>query len=572
MNTAVIYTEKNNCQDCYKCITKCPVKSIKIEDNSASVISDLCIYCGQCVLSCPVHAKNYREDYKKVQWMIDSGEKVVACIAPSIITDFKEISIPEFYSYLKELGFNGVSETANGAEIVAQESQKWLEDQPNGVYISSCCPSIVNYISIYFPMLIKNIAPIVSPMVAHGNQVKKSLGKDVKTVFIGPCIAKKQEADIFSNSIDVAITFKELKKWFDDEMLQKRKISQVLPENFILGKPSIGNLFPIDGGMLTNMKTNTSVIDFGYMTFSGMKIIKDIINEIPDWKPDKKIFLELMACEGGCVKGPGMNNREGLITKREKILFSSSVSNEFENITAIAKEGINTKREFSQLKTYISCIHSEDEIQNVLFSMGKWTEKDELNCTGCGYENCREFAKAMLDGKAERTMCISYMRKVAQDKASILLQKIPYGVVMVDENLTVIDCNKKFAEMIGGETLMIFENNPGLPNADLTKLVSFHKLFSTLLASGEEIIEQDVRDGDNYYHVSIISIQKFKIICGIIENFKDPDIQHDIIGNRIQDVIRQNMEAVQRIAYLLGENASYTESMLNSIIETKQLK
>lgn len=572
MNTAVIYTEKNNCQDCYKCITKCPVKSIKIEDNSASVINDLCIYCGQCVLSCPVHAKNYREDYKKVQWMIDSGKKVVACIAPSIITDFKEISIPEFYSYLKELGFYGVSETANGAEIVAQESQKWLEDQPNGVYISSCCPSIVNYISIYFPMLIKNIVPIVSPMVAHGNQVKKSLGKDVKTVFIGPCIAKKQEADIFSNSIDVAITFKELKKLFDDEMLQKRKISQVLPENFILGKPSIGNLFPIDGGMLTNMKKNTSVIDFGYMTFSGMKIIKDIINEIPGWKPDKKIFLELMACEGGCVKGPGMNNREGLITKREKILFSSSVSNEFENITTIAKEGINVKREFSQLKTYISCIHSEDEIQNVLFSMGKWTEKDELNCTGCGYENCREFAKAMLDGKAERTMCISYMRKVAQDKASILLQKIPYGVVIVDENLRVIDCNKKFAEMIRGETLMIFENNPGLPNADLTKLVSFHKLFSTLLASGEEIIEQDVRDGDNYYHVSIISIQKFKIICGIIENFKDPDIQHDIIGNRIQDVIGQNMEVVQRIAYLLGENASYTESMLNSIIETKQFK
>jgi len=94
--------------------------------------------------------------------------------------------------------------------------------------------------------------------------------------------------------------------------------------------------------------------------------------------------------------------------------------------------------------------------------MGKWTEKEELNCSGCGYDNCREFAKALLDGKAERTMCISYMRKIAQNKASVLLQKIPSGVVMVDENLKIIDCNRQFAELLGKETVMIFDSNPGM--------------------------------------------------------------------------------------------------------------
>lgn len=572
MKSPVIDTKKNNCQDCYKCVNKCPVKSVKIEDNSASVIHDLCIYCGQCVLCCPVQAKYYREDFKKVQWMIESGSKVIACIAPSIITDFKEISIPEFYSYLKDFGFYGVSETANGAELISTDTQLWLNNQPDGVYISSCCPSIVNYISIYFPTLIKNIAPIVSPMVAHGKQVKKSLGDDVKIVFIGPCIAKKQEADLFPESVDAAITFIELKKWFEDEMIYKRKVSNVLPDSFIIGKPRIGNIFPIDGGMLFNMKQNTSVIDFGYMTFSGMNTIKDILTEIPDWNSDKKIFLELMACEGGCVKGPGMSNRDGLIMKREKTLFSKPISNDIENIMPIATENIDTKRDFNELKPYISQVHSEDEIQSTLSSLGKLTESDELNCSGCGYDNCREFAKAMLNGKAERAMCISHMRKVAHDKASVLLQKMPFGVVIADENLSIIDCNKRFVKLIGGDTMMLFESIPGLAKADLKKLIPYHKLFSTLLSSGEEILEKDVRDGDNYYHVSIISIQKHKIVCGVIENFKDPEIQQGLIENRIQDVIRQNMEAVQRIAYLLGENASFTESMLNSIIEAKQPK
>ena len=87
----VIYTEKINCQDCYKCIKVCPVKSIKVEDFSASVINETCIYCGKCINACPAGAKKYREEIDTVQQWIADGEKIIACLAPSFISDFGDI-------------------------------------------------------------------------------------------------------------------------------------------------------------------------------------------------------------------------------------------------------------------------------------------------------------------------------------------------------------------------------------------------------------------------------------------------------------------------------------------------
>ncbi|MEG2336443.1 MAG: (Fe-S)-binding protein, partial [Bacteroidales bacterium] len=216
----------------------------------------------------------------------------------------------------------------------------------------------------------------------------------------------------------------------------------------------------------------------------------------------------------------------------------------------------------------VKCVHSDEEIEEALHSIGKWTAKDELNCTGCGYDSCRALAAAMLDGKAHREMCVSCMRKEAQDKASILLQKMPYGVVMVDDNLKVMDANHKFAEMLGDEILFLFDAQPGLKGVDLKKLIPFYSHFESVLSTGVDVIEHDIRDGENYYHLSLMTIQKYKTVCGILQNMHQPEVQQELIVERIREVIKQNVENVQQIAYLLGENASFTESMLNSVVDS----
>lgn len=573
MKESVIYTEANNCQDCYKCIKECPVKSIKVEDHTASILSDTCIYCGKCVTTCPADAKKYRDDLSRVRHWISRGEQVVACIAPTFVTDFDYLSITDLVKVLYKLGFSAVSETAIGADIVAVETNKWLAEQDNGVYISSACPAIVNYMQIYMPEALNHLSPIVSPMVAHARLLRTTLFKDAKIVFIGPCIAKKDEMDYNSAILDAAVTFENMQVWFDEEKVTLYPFDEiVLPEDFVVGRPGRGDLFPIDGGMLATMCEDMKIADTSYMTFSGMEQVIDICAELENWKPDSKLFLELMACTGGCIKGPAMVNQNGVAAKRRAMIeMHGRLQKSNLPYKEIPEYGnpnwIN--REFLRPYQFI-CQHGEEEVQEALHSIGKWSLHDELNCTGCGYDSCRAFAEAMLDGKAHREMCVSCMRKEAQDKASVLLQKMPYGVVTVDDKLKISEANYKFAEIMGGELLQINETIPGLKGVDIKKVLPFYNFFEAILASGEEIIEHDIRDDDdNFYHLSIMTIQKYKMVCGIIQNLREPEVQNELMIDRVREVIKQNVESVQRIAYLLGENASFTESMLNSIVDSQ---
>lgn len=216
----------------------------------------------------------------------------------------------------------------------------------------------------------------------------------------------------------------------------------------------------------------------------------------------------------------------------------------------------------------VHCLHSEAEILSALASVGKHTPADELNCGGCGYDRCREFALALLEGKAERTMCVSYMRRVAQDKASVLLEKMPYGVVMVDDKLRIVDSNHLFASLLGSDISETYEVQPGLKSADIRKVVAFHKIFSSALCTGEEIVEHDIREGDRYLHVSVVTILKHKLVCGIMQNMKDERTRRAMATDRLQEVVTRNMKVVQQIAFLLGENAAFTETMLNSVIDS----
>jgi iron only hydrogenase large subunit-like protein len=560
-----IYTEKNNCQDCYKCLRQCPVKAIKVEDSSASIIPEACIYCGHCVQVCPVGAKKVRYDLLKVIRLLQSNHKVIACLAPSYISDFPDLDPALLVNALKRLGFYGVSETAIGAELVALDTAKWLNEQPQGVYISSCCTSLVQLINRHYPQLSDHLVPVLSPMQAQAKMLKENYGPDVMTVFFGPCIAKKSECDEVQGLMDYAITFRGLYEWLNVELPGWEKAPIENSKLFIPYAAGKGSFFPVDGGMIANLKDRASLTDTSYMSFSGINNIKEVLQDIAGWKVNDKVFLELLICEGGCVKGPGTINSASVAVKRQRIL--GSVKNH------------RLARQSMQSHVDIHCNHekpagmpvdmfSEQDIVKALRSSGKFNKADELNCGGCGYDSCRDFARAMMQGKAERIMCVTYIRKVAQDKASVLLKKMPYGVVIADENLKIIDSNRKFAELLGGETMDLYESIGNLDGADLRKLLFFHKFFTAVIHTGEEMIEHRIRGNGKFFHVSIVTIQPNKIVCGIIQDMQDPDMRNGVVLSSVKQVIRQNMEVVQKIAYLLGENASYTESMLNSIVES----
>ncbi|MPL70108.1 Electron transport complex subunit RsxB [bioreactor metagenome] len=574
---SAIYTEKNNCQDCYKCVKNCPVKAIKLEDNSASVIPELCIYCGKCTQVCPANAKKVRDDLPVVRQALKK-EKIIVSLAPSYLSEYENVETNKVIAAFKEAGFYGVSETALGAEKVALETKNWIDKQENGVYISSCCPSAVLLINKYYSEHSSAVAPILSPMVAHAKFLKE-IYPEAKVLFVGPCIAKKEEVTQYAEYIDYVLSFKDIKAFFEDIGIFFEFMKPTEDDVFIPIRANKGNLYPIDGGMLTCMidSINSDVDRINhnsnkkesirYMTFSGVKNLKEIMRDFDSMKTNGKTFIEVMTCDGGCIKGPVAISKKSSASKRLNVLDKVSVEPRNEEMLSKLNElDISTKYDF--IKKIEKEEYTLNQIYEALKMVNKKSEADELNCGGCGYDNCREFAKALLAGKAENDMCISYMRKIAQDKTNILLKKMPSGIVIVNDKLKVVDANKNFADILGDEVKMIFEANPGLYGADITKLIPYHNLFSQVLETGVDIIEQDIRDGERYYTLSVFSVQNHSLVCGIIKNLHAPEVRKDLVLNRTKEVIMENMKVVQQIAFLLGENASYTESMLNSILES----
>ncbi|TKG90468.1 4Fe-4S dicluster domain-containing protein [Puteibacter caeruleilacunae] len=562
-----IYTEEYNCQDCYKCVRRCPVKAIRIEDNKASVLPDYCILCGTCVEVCPSEAKKMRNDVGRAKELLKNELKVIASIAPSFVAEFGDIKVGQLIAGLKELGFYAVSETALGAEYVSEATAEYLEEQPSGVYISSACPSVVEEVRKYHPELVSQIVPVKSPLLAHCELLKDRCGDDVVVVFIGPCIAKKLESDQHKDTLKAAITFQDLKQWFDEEGV----LPELLPDGMTFYPYSSvdGSVYPVDGGMNYGIKKFLKEDDVTFMSFSGSDNVSDVLQNVDQWELSDKVFLELLTCRGGCINGPGKSTQQGIgIGNHRVIQYNKCASLEDNGQKGGMNGKYNLSLSFSAHEQEQVVTPTEQEIFDVLETVGKYSIKDHLNCGGCGYNTCRNFAIAMLQGKAEQAMCVSYMRQQAQEKASALLQQIPAAVVVVNNHLKVVECNRKFASLIGDEGEMIFEVKPRMEGSDIKKLFEHYQLFEMLLQSGDEELQRDVTINGNRLHVSLFTIQKKKIVGAIIQDLFDPIVKSDYVKNKAADVIQRNMETVQKIAFLLGENASYTNSMLNSITKS----
>lgn len=559
---AVIYTEITECQDCFKCIRECPVKAIKVENVCAAVIPDLCIQCGHCVEVCPNGAKHVRDDLPKARQLLKGKEMVFASLAPSFVSEFPDIPPSEVIRALKKLGFHGVSETALGAERVSGSIATLLQDRTPRVIISTACPVVVNFLGKYYPQYATCLTPNVSPVLAHCQLLRQHYGPSIGIVFFSPCIGKKGEADKNSDLLDVALTFEDLRRWFNEEQVSF-ETSESEIESFVPYSAQEGALYPIDGGMIAGVKSSCSVMEGDCMSFSGIRNIQKAISGLNEMRLSHPIFLELLACEGGCVNGPKASQRTATAWKRCQIIdYAHYPKTEIPRPLSAPTVGGLSPDPIPVTE------YSDKILKQALQTIGKYLPEDELNCGGCGYDNCREFAKALIDGKAEKVMCVAYMRKLAQKKTNALMEKTPSAIVLVDEEIKIIECNLRFAKLLGSDVEKAYKQKPGLEGVFLREIAPFYSLFKTVLEKEEDLLNRDLRYKKSVLHVDIFVIEKHRVVCGIFQDITKPTIHKEAMIQKAQDVIKKNLATTQQIAYLLGENAAESEVILNSIIQS----
>ncbi len=563
-----IYTEVNDCKDCYKCIRECPTKAIKVSNDSASVVDSLCIYCGHCVAICPSGAKKVRDGISRTKLLLKEKKEVYVSLAPSFTAEYGT-NPDKLINALHQLGFAGVSETALGAQEVSKQVGNYLKYRSSGVYISSACPVVVELIRKYYPQHSMAITPYMSPMLTHARMLKQWYSNNIGVVFIGPCIGKKSEADGSSQLVDVALTFKELNQWLKAENISLTEIKSVKTHTFQPHQAKEGVIYPLDGGMVETIKREGNSGDSTFMSFTGQTMVRNVLNNLDSLGKDAPLFLELLACETGCLNGPGMSTETDIANKHLNIRHQYNCRKVETEIPTKTEQSFNIERDFFNIETVRPQKHTAEELKEALLSIGKTNISDELNCSGCGYDTCRDFAEALLDQHAESAMCVSYMRMVAHHKATILVQKIPSGVVIIDNHHKVVEMNASFARLMGDEMELCYEATPGMKGADLNKLGAFAKHFKTALVTGKEYYELPIQENGKKLQLSIFNIQKHKLVTGIIQGAQQPEFRKDIVEKRTRDVIKKNMETVQKIAFLLGENASYTDSLLNSILDAQ---
>ncbi len=557
-----IYTADAECQDCFKCVRHCPVKAIKVENGHASVIPELCVACGHCVEVCPAHAKKVRHDIGRVRQLLNQKDHpVYVSLAPSWVSEFKGLPKEKMIAALRKLGFAGVSETALGAQVVSYQLAKEMVDFHKGVVISSACPVVVDMIRKYIPEFAKAITTVYSPALTHARMLRDKFGENIEVVFIGPCIAKKNEADKHPGLMSNAVLFSRLHDWFKEEGIDPWRLEPGPEDVFLLGSAEEGSLYPIEGGMNETIRRHGGCDHINYACISGIPALRQALEGLRPEDVKEPVFIEALACIGGCVHGPGTSHVSPGLLERLRIINNTKISEALP-----ARENVKIDATYEAAEMPAQPVTLQD-IKQALRSIGKTSPEDELNCGGCGYDTCNNFARALLAGKAEPNMCVSYLRKLAQKKSNAILRCVPAAVVIVDRSLKLIESNQRFADICGDDAKMMYEAKPGMAGADLRRLVPFTDLFEQVLTSGEELKRDMLRMGKQLLSINIFNIEPKQVVGAMLFDVTSTEFRREQIAAQAREVIEKNLATVQDIACKLGEHMAETEILLRSIAD-----
>ncbi|EOD00051.1 sigma 54-interacting transcriptional regulator [Caldisalinibacter kiritimatiensis] len=526
----IIKVTQNKCKQCYSCVRNCPVNAIQIKDGQATIIHSRCISCGNCIKTCPQNAKIVLDGKKATLDILEYYDNVIACLAPSFVVSFHSYPYKKVVGALKELGFSEVWEVAVGAEELSRELDKYLTNTINKKpLISTPCPAFIRMIEKHYPEIIENLLPFLSPMIAAAKIIRSiKKDKDLKIVFIGPCIAKKAEAieSQFEGLVNSVLTFDEIKELFSRRNIN---LSNVKEQEFDSAYCNEGKLFPLSGGLLYNLKASKGFKESDYICIEDKEGCLELIDAISKGNISAK-FVDVLMCKG-CIEGPKIDSE---LNHYEKISTLYKFYEESKSKSTNINYNVDLNRYFRNRRNVLP-YPTEEEIKEVLRKTNKYTKEDELNCGACGYNTCREKAIAVVQGIAEVEMCLPYLLSKKTKLNEQLSQKIKEITLLKEELETIIESSYDGLVVTDGEGKILMTNkawnkmiqyNSDIKDSFVQEMEDKGIIFpsATLLALKEKrriSFVQKMKSGKEYLATATPIFNEDKEITRVVSNIRD---------------------------------------------------
>ena len=560
-HTSILQFHTANCKNCYKCVRNCPVKAIRVKNQQAQIIEEQCVLCEKCTSVCPQHAKVEHNDIPDIQKEIAAGKKVIASVHPAYLFRYGWNSTVSLEKCLQKIGFWKVFDAAQGAFMMKEKYTQFLEIQhQKKLVISSNCPVIVRMIEKKYPRMTEYLAPVYSMMQMHTEYLKEQYPEAI-LVYVSPCISVMSELNEPQAHMDYVITFRELSNWMND-------VPENYSEEYEKKEIYLSRMTAVAGGLIQTM---TPVAGQKYLSVDGIDQCREILRALQTGGYEN-YFIEMNACTNGCIGGPYSQKREkklldALIGIREGSMENGQPDYQRDYHIEVAEV---PERKFVQEEIYPGKTFTKEQITHVLQEMGKYTKEDELNCGACGYDTCRAKAVAVIQGKAEVSMCIPYMREKQEDYANIIINAMPGLLVTVDYDLNIVQLNK------AANDLFDITRKKHLLGKQVDEIMDDYAMVN-MIAFEREIVQDCIylEEQKRYIERVLTNDRKNKLILCIMKDVtKEKEWEKKQKRAKINAVqmadklAEEQLRIVHEIASLLGETAADTKVAVEDLKQT----
>ena len=562
-HTSILQFRTANCKNCYKCIRNCPVKAIKVTNQQAQIIEEQCILCEKCIAVCPQHAKVEHNDIPELQKVIASGKKVIASVHPAYFARYGWKSIDDLEQCLKKMGFWKVVDAAEGAAMMKEKYTQFLKNQQQKTMrISSNCPVVVRLIEKKYPHLTELLLPVYSIKQMHAVYLKEQY-PDAVLVYISPCISVMADAEEGQAQMDYVITFRELNNWMKDVSEKPKRSTGEKGEVYL------SRMTAVSGGLIQAMQP---VEEQKYLAVDGIEQCKKILKELKTGEYED-YFIEMNACTNGCIGGGSYSlNQEkklldALIAIKELSMEDGKPDYQKDYHMEVPEI---PERRFIQEELYPGKAITKEQLTHVLHEMGKYTKEDELNCGACGYDTCRAKAIAVIQGKAEVSMCIPYMREKQENYANIIIDAMPGLLVTIDYDFNIIQMNK------AAQDLFDISRKKHLLGKPVGEIMDDYSMIN-MIAFNREIIQDCIYLGEQKRYIErvLTNDRKNKLILCIMKDVTKEKEREKRENRAKADAVRmadklaeEQLRIVHEIASLLGETAADTKVVIEELKQT----